>query len=346
MDTISTLLFASVSSVTSVLLVALAGAAMVKYRLLGPETVKVLGALVFYAMLPCMLFESSAGIVWGEIIKYWHIPLSALILIPSGMTIGWLLLKWAKAPKEMLKPLIAVCTFSNSGYLPIPLLSAALLYFPTFRFSHQLMITLIALYLAVYSPLLWLVGLHMVKGREKDAKSKIKFFNILPPPVIGLLLGMLFGVLREHAANQAFFLWLAPLLTAIGTIGKGTIPCALILLGASMMSRPEANIVSPRITAAVLSCRLLVMPLIGFLLVWVFRQTGLMAPDDMISPLIIIVESATPAATNLIVMASVVNPKAQQPFAALLFWNYLSAIFSLTLVLLAIVWIFGQRGAL
>jgi len=61
----------------------------------------------------------------------------------------------------------------------------------------------------------------------------------------------------------------------------------------------------------------------------------------MLASVVLVIEAGSPPANNLAVMASVANPDIEDGMAAIIFWTYLSSIISLTLTIVAAMWVFG-----
>ena len=94
-----------------------------------------------------------------------------------------------------------------------------------------------------------------------------------------------------------------------------------------MAKKPIGGILKKRTIVAVVSIKLILLPVFGLGYIWFLRTTG-MIPLDPIWVVVLIVEAAVPPATNLVVMSSLLK-KNEEEMATLLFWNYIISIFTI-----------------
>ncbi|MFA7183960.1 MAG: AEC family transporter, partial [Victivallales bacterium] len=221
MDKFFELLPYSCKAVISIFLIALAGALLVRTKIVNKDSLKVIGQLVVYIFLPCLLFHKiAASVSLEKLQEYWVLPMTCVVYIVSGLALGWITVKICKPRKEVRNAAIAAIAFNNSGYLPISLITAVTAVFPVFAGDPLVgaqAVSLIAIYLICYSPLLWTIGYSLVSGRKL---SEIGLRRLFPPPVIGMLAGLGIGLaapLRELFCNPAGLLH--PAYQAAGMIG-------------------------------------------------------------------------------------------------------------------------------
>lgn len=331
----------SAQAVAAVMLVALVGVILVRLRVMEKKDFKPLGQLVFYAALPCLLFtQVAATIDLDTLARLWILPVSCFLFIGGGMLIGILLVKVVKPAEDMKRGVIAACAFSNAGYLPIPLIAAVTSIFPVFRDTENsgaLGIAYISAFLIFYSPLTWTVGFSLISGR-KLRQTSIK--NIINPPVVGMLLGVLAGItppvrsmlLESGTWSNSFF-------KAAQTLGLGAIPCVLIILGASLAHGPERSAIRKRVLAGAVAAKLVLMPLFGLLYVFLLRYFELYEVN-LVMAVVLVVEATSPPANNLAVMCNLSNQQIESRMAAILFWAYLFSIPALTFFILLAIQIF------
>jgi predicted permease len=331
----------SSQAVISIFLIALAGVILVRAKVVTKEALRVLGHLVVYLFLPCLLFHKITSCISLEQLKeFWVFPLTCVLYIFFGLILGWVTVKIFKPREEIRSGVMAAIAFNNSGYIPIPLVIAVTAIFPIFMddpLAGDKAVAFISIYLLGYSPILWTVGYSLVSGKKLKDMTWRKFF---PPPVIGMLSGVIIGLippLREIFCRG----YLQPLHHATGVIGEATVPCVLILLGGCLASGPVSGVVNKRTIFSVILIKLIIFPAVAICYVMLLRHLGAL-PANMLAALVLVIEAATPSANNLVVMASVTKPEIEEGMATIIFWTYLASIFTLTFTIIAAMWIFGS----
>lgn len=342
MDKFLELLPYSCKAVISIFLIALAGVFLVRGKIISRDSLKILGNLIIHLMLPCLLFHKiSASVSWSQIREYWVFPATCVVYIAFGLLLGWLTVKVCKPRKQMESGAVAAIAFNNSGYIPIALVTGITAVFPVFASDPQAKdeaISFIAIYLLGYSPILWTVGYSLVSGKKISHMSLKKIF---PPPVIGMLTGVIIGMIPPlknlFCVSEGV---LYPVYKAAGIIGDATVPCVLILLGGCLAVGPVSKVVNKRTIFSVILIKLIIFPAIAICYVLLLRQFGVL-PANMLASVVLVIEAGSPPANNLVVMASVANPDIEDGMATIIFWTYLASILSLTLTIIAAMWVFG-----
>ncbi len=332
----------SAKAVASVIIIAVAGVVLIRTGVIKKDNLRALGQVIFYATLPCLLFTKVAETIdLDKLSELWIIPVSCEIFVIVGIVVGFILMKLVKPAPDFSKGLIAVSTFGNAGYLPIPLIAAITSIFPAFRADENagaLGVAYISAFLMCFSPTMWVVGFNLISGRSI---RQIGLKQILTPPIIGMLCGIAVGL--TPALKSGFCTngtWLNVLFKAAGTLGMGTIPCALIILGASLAYGPDRTGLAKRtIVVAVLS-KLVIMPMLAIFYIICLRRFG-MYDVPLLMAVVLVVEAASPPANNLVVMCNLCNREIESRMASILFWGYLCCIPTLTLFILAAIRIFG-----
>jgi len=342
MDKFLELLPYSSKAVISIFIIALAGVFLVRSKIVSKDALSVLGKIVIYVSLPCLLFHKiAASASWEQLCEYWVFPMSCVVYILLGLIIGWITVKICKPRKEIESGVIATIAFSNSGYIPIALVAGITAVFPIFIKDPQASdkaISFIAIYLLLQSPILWTVGYSLVSGKKI---SEINFRKLFPPPVLGMLAGItvaMIPALKDLFCSSDGVL--NPVYRATGIISEATVPCVMILLGGCLALGPGRGVVNKRTIFSVILIKLIVFPIIGIFYVLLLRHLGAL-PANMLASIVLVIEASSPPANNLIVMASVSHPEIEESIAAIIFWTYLSSILSLTLTVIAAMWIFG-----
>lgn len=342
MDKFLELLPYSSKAVVSIFIIALAGVFLVRSKIIRKDSLSVLGKLVIYIFLPCLLFHKiAASASWEQLREYWVFPMTCVIYIFFGLVLGWFTVKICKPRKEIESGVTAAIAFSNSGYIPISLVIAITSIFPVFMSDPQAgdkAVGFIAIYLIGFSPLLWTVGYSLISGKKLSGMTIRKFFS---PPVIGMLAGLCVAMilpLKDFFCSPEGFL--NPVYRATGIIGEATVPCVLILLGGCLADGPVRKVVNKRTICSVILIKLIAFPAIAICYVLLLRHLGAL-PANMLASIVLVIEAASPPANNLVVMASVSHPEIEDSMATIIFWSYLASIISLTLTVVAAMWVFG-----
>jgi len=334
----------SSKAVLTVLLMAVAGAALVRFKFLKDESLGVLSQCVFAIMLPCLLFSKVAEkIDLNVLLRYWLVPASAVLFVFSGLLFGYIAAKLLRHPPHFFKAGVAASSFGNISFIPIPLIAAMTAIFPAFSStpgSAAQGIAYISLYLMVYSPMLWSIGFRLLSA-EDSTNGRIRFLDIVNPPLIGMACGILVGTIP---AMKWLFIGqgalLSPLFNAAETVGTAAIPCAIIVLGGKLAYGPTHCALPLRSIIGISLVKLVILP--GFALgcVWSVMKYGII-PKDPLLAVILVVEAAVPQATNLSIMCSLRNKAIEKDMACLLFWNYLASAPILAAFIVLTLWLLG-----
>jgi predicted permease len=341
MDNIFNLLFYSGKTVFSIFLIALSGVILVRRNIISRDSLRVLSQLVFFMFLPCLLFTKvTASVNLDQLKEYWVFPASCMIFISFGVMIGKLTVFLCKPREDMRPGVVAAISFSNSGYLPIPLLTAVTVIFPIFADNPKAgdeAVALISMFLLGFSPMLWTVGYSLVSGNKIFEISFKKFFT---PPVAGLFLGLAAGLIPGVKSSCIDGI-LSPFFSAASVIAQATVPAALLVLGGRLADGPVSGIVNKRTIFCVILSKLIIFPAVAILYVVALRHLGLL-PANLLAALVLVVEAASPPANNLVVIASLTNQKIEDGIATILFWTYLASVLTLTIVIMVTMWIFAS----
>jgi malate permease and related proteins len=336
------ILFASSTIVTTLLLCVLVGYILRRRNVFPPEFSNIISKLVFYVFLPCMLFSKTVSSITPEkITKLWIFPVSFILYMSIGLSLGYLIVKIFRTKADFVRPVIASTGFSNCGFLPIPLMLTACTIFPQLKsdpLAPQESITFISAYLLGATTLLWTIGYAIISGRSH---RDFKWSNLLTPPIIGLFAGTAIGLLpslsRLLISDQAI---LFPLFGVTEILSQGTVPCVLLLLGAGLANLPKVGGICKRTVISAIAVKLVIVPVIGLIYIYFLRQWGIIGMG-LLPALVLAVEAAMPPANNLIVMTALSDQKAESGLAVLMFWSYLISIFTITLVVSAAIYLFG-----
>lgn len=336
------LLYYATQSIGAILLAAMAGAFIVRYKLIKAESLETLSRLAFYLTLPCLLFvKVSASVDAGKVAQLWILPATCLLYIGVGLIVGKLTVKLFRPKPEMAPAVIAAVTFSNAGYIPIPLLTAVVYIFPIFAATRadaaSDVVSLISVFLLGFSPLLWTIGYSLICGVKA---SEFKLKNLVPPPVIAVLLGLVVGLippLKHQFVDSGGILNGAYRAAAI--LAEATIPCALLILGGRLSNGPPRGVVNKRTIFSVILAKLIIFPILAIFYVGFLLKMNII-PASLLFVLVLVIEAGSPPANNLVVMASLSNRNIEDGLVSVLFWCYLAAIPTLTIFITLTVYLF------
>ena len=316
-------------AVGTVLLVSLAGVALMRMKVIGDESLKVLSKVVFSMMLPCLFFVKMAERVDIPALKeLWAVPLCAALFIGGGLLSGYIMAKLCGAREGFLKASVAASAFGNSSFIPIPLVMAVALSFPMFGPEKgSIGISYVSLYMLLDTLIFWSVAYALLS----DGKlSGVKLRDVLNPPMIGLLLGMLVGAVPQlKGLLVGAGATLSPLNDAAGIIGTAAIPCALIVLGGRLANGPSAKSVRKRLVSGVIVSKLILMPLLAFVIIKILVWAGFL-PHDPLLATVLVIQAAVPPAATISVLCALRNPAIETDMASLMFWSYLASVPTLT----------------
>ncbi|MBO4552912.1 AEC family transporter [bacterium] len=314
-------------SVETVLVLFLMGAAgfwLAKRDILDSGTRYKLSRVLVEIFLPSLivaqLLPAASQSDWKSL---WIVPVMAFFNLALGMILGGVIARTAKR-KDLVRPSMAAMAFTNTGYVPIGLIVAL-------SFSHVFSnlgyddvrsgTGIVALYLVVFSPLLWLIGYNLIAF---TSLKELQLKKCLTPPLITAFVTL---VLAFTPLHKLFISPEAPLqfvFAAASMFGDATAPCALLLLGANLASASDREKISPVFLMHFSFAKYIVAPLISVLFFVLIVRAGFLHVTPLLA-LIIILEGAMPPGLNLIIICQ--NTKKHLPFmTSLLFWNYLIAL--------------------
>jgi predicted permease len=325
----------SFQAVLRLLLVALVGCVLGKTKVLTAEARRSLSKIMIWVMLPSLLIVSLSKEINVESLgTYAPILLSAPAVCLVGFLIGKLMAIIFRVPPHLRRLTIAGNTLGNASYIPLPLLATICATAPMFAQNpdqaRTLSVTYISVYLLGHSPILWIFGYPYLSG---CSWRTISWKHMASPPNCASIIGLSIGLIPP--LRQLFIGSDAPLNVVMGALkllSDGVFPCSLLILGANLADPPPRDEpIQWNAFAALITGRLLVLPFFGFALAGCLWHANLI-PRDGLCALIIIVETAVPPATNLVIMSQM-HQKGEAAMARLLIAAYACAVITLTTVI-------------
>ena len=162
---------ASLKAVLQAFVVAAAGMWMTRRGILKPEVIGAFSKLSMKVTLPCKLFTSMLQHAKPEVIaSSWPILLLPPVYVFAGCTIGFILAKTLRAPRNFFNATIAAVGFPNSTGMPLVLLAVAEKNVTPGHGS----IGFLSMYLLIYPLLQWLIAYRLLQPVPLEPKRSAK----------------------------------------------------------------------------------------------------------------------------------------------------------------------------
>lgn len=275
-----TTLSSNLLALIQVLLIAFAGAILVRTRVFKSSDVKGLTMIVINVLLPCMIFSKIVSSLNPQTFPlWWVLPLVGIGLILIGVVFAVLFFASDLSAKRSLLP---ISSMQNAGYLALPLGQAI--------YPHQFDLYALYTFLIIMglNPILWSVGKFLSTGGHFIEFSWKQFIT---PPFIANLLGIIFVLSGlSHFIPKIVF-------NAIELTGSATVPIANFILGAVLGSISFKLWPSFADTIRVLGVKFLIIPLLTVLIMLVLhvREANSLMSD------VILIQAASPPAIAILI---------------------------------------------
>ena len=253
-----------------------AGFIAVKTGAIKPEGRKVLSDLLVYLIMPCMILNSYFMELNQEMLKnlFLSFGLSTMLLLLAVVVSILLTLRKRDENKKIVR---FACTFSNAGYMGIPLIQALYGTEGTFYASA---------FLTMFNILLWTVGCAMVNDKVK-AKDILK--SIASTPVLyGVVLGLVIYLLQIPVPNF--------IVQPVAAIGNMNTPISMIIIGMIIAGSNMKFIVTNKDIWFTIVVRMLLIPAISVALFYLLGFDGMTAK-------VVLIQAACPTAAITSVFA-------------------------------------------
>ncbi|XP_011070649.1 protein PIN-LIKES 2 isoform X2 [Sesamum indicum] len=154
--------------------------------------------------------------------------------------------------------------------------------------------------------------------------------HILQPPTVASLLAILVGMVPQ--IKVLVFGYDAPLAVisdSLEILAGAMVPSVMLILGGMLAEGPDNSKLGIRTTIGIILARLLVLPLIGIGIVVLSEKLHILVDGDQMYKFVILLQYTMPSAILLGAIASL-RGYAVSESSALLFWQHLFAVFSLS----------------
>lgn len=155
--------------------------------------------------------------------------------------------------------------------------------------------------------------------------------HILQPPTIASLLAIIVGLVPQ--LKSFVFGEDAPLsfvTDSLEILGAAMVPSVMLILGGMLAEGPRESTLGLRTTIGIVVARLLVLPSIGIGIVMLADKLNLLLQGDAMYKFVLLLQYSMPSAILLGAIASL-RGYAVREASALLFWQHVIALFSLSL---------------
>ena len=225
-----------------------AGYLVARIDLLGPSAQQVMSRLVFFVLLPCLLFTTTATADLHRIFSS-VLPISAIsAIVAAGVAIGLALLWRRSAPEATVAGLGAGYANANNIGLPV---SAYILGDATSS------VPIILLQTIVFSTVALTVLDVTTSGRASVGRLLLQ--PVRNPLIIGSLLGLILNLLGIRLPD--------PVLEPFHLVGAAAVPVVLLSFGISLRGRrPLAPGSDRRLVLVATAAKVVLMPIVAWLL--------------------------------------------------------------------------------
>ena len=253
-----------------------AGFVAVKTGAIKPEGRKILSDLLVYLIMPCMILNSYFMELNAEMLSNLLVSfgLSTFLLV---LAVIISILVTMRRKDENKKIIRFACTFSNAGYMGIPLIQALYGTEGTFYASA---------FLTMFNVILWTVGCVMVNDKVKP-KEIVK--SIISTPVLyGVALGLIIYLCQIPVPNF--------IVQPVASIGNMNTPISMLIIGMIIAGSNMKFIVTNKDIWFTIALRMFLIPAISVALFWMLGFSGMTAK-------VVLIQAACPTAAITSVFA-------------------------------------------
>ncbi len=254
---------------------------LVKRKTISDEGLNGLSRIVLDVTLPLFIFTQFVkGFSFSQYPQWWIFPLLSVSLTCMGFAIGSFFAWSAKSGEERMQ-FLGLIGFQNSGYLPLPLISALLAPDDASR-----MFIYTFLFMTGFNLMMFSVGVCMLAC---DKRVRLRAVDFLNPPVVATLAGLL---LVFFGAQNSIPGWLYHPLKLTGDC---TLALACFVVGGGLAAISFKNRFNHKAIFLALLSKLIILPSLVLLILFKADLPRLIG-------LLLIMQAAVPSATTLSVI--------------------------------------------
>ncbi|GLU10707.1 hypothetical protein SLE2022_274930 [Rubroshorea leprosula] len=158
--------------------------------------------------------------------------------------------------------------------------------------------------------------------------------HILQPPLLAFVLTIIIGMIPKvntfvFGTDTAFSI----ITGSLEIIVEAMVPSVMLILGGMLTEGPNESRLGLRTTVGIIIARLLVLPLIGIGIIQLANKWRVLVSGDEMYRFVLLLQYTTPNAILLGAVASLRGYAAKEA-SALLFWQHVFALFSLSVYLI------------
>lgn len=253
-------------SVLSLVLMAIPGVLLAKFKMLPEKASEALSAVVLYGCQPFMVFMSFQGFEYTSEVGLNMLIVFGIAVVVHIVTFAVAALLFRNKEDIKTKTLRYASTFSNCGFMGFPFLA---MLFNGNSAANEVIIYA-SVIITVFHIMNWTVGVYFMTGSFKEASVKKIVLN---PCIIAVVVGLLLFVtvkkpIIEIAASGTVARDVLEKITAsLDYLADAVTPLSMIVIGIKLAGiKPKQLFLDKRAYAAS-AVKLVVMPFISMLAV-------------------------------------------------------------------------------
>ena len=241
----------SLTAITVLMMIAYAipGYLLIKSKLIKSDSISAFAAVLLYVCQPCLSIYSFQKVIYSKELAINMLIFFALSAALQLFMLGILFIVFHKRFDNSKYRIISVAsTFGNVGFLGVPLLEALL---P----NHPEAVTYSAVFIVSMNLISWTLGSYLITGNKSFISVKKLLLN---PPILSLVVALPLFFASIQIPKDV--------MNPITLLGRMTTPISMIILGMRFATTKTKEIFIDNNIYITSVIKLLVFPLLGYLL--------------------------------------------------------------------------------
>ncbi len=287
----------SAVAIAQIFAMGLVGFLLVRRQVMTEEGLKLLAFLTVNILFPLFIFlQILQHFDPASIHFWWGYPLINMALIAGGLIITLLVfgLKRQRPPDEFL----AASSMHNAGYIPLLMAMALPLGEAAGKVYAAVIMTIIGFDLCLWTLGVWLITRQQRSSPRRGQKACMEFKNLFGPPLMSMVLAIIFVLLGWQGAFSETFL------KPMRVLGDSAMGISMLLIGGNLGMTNFAGFKIPSIGGVVL-VKLVALPLLA-LAVLPFLHL------DPIMSFVVMLQACMPTAVTLSIIGRHYGTKNQE----------------------------------
>ena len=275
-----------ISQIFILAIVVLIGAIAARFKVLTPESKDMLSKVIFNISLPLMLFTNflKLGATPRLIANSMTVLAVSGIIILFLLVLGWTLTRIFKIKDREAAVFKTHSMFGNTIFLGFPLITAlygaeGLLYATMFQLISNI--------------LMWTVGV-VVLSHGNGVSWKKSILRVLNPNTIATLVGLIFFLFSIRLPEI--------LVKPMSELGSANTWLSMLYIGAMLVFAKVGDLLKTKSIYILSLNRLIMAPAILISIFYIFSNIAGLAPDKLVSS-VIILEASMPCMATVVIMA-------------------------------------------